>query len=227
MNIEEMIYLAVRIICALYLFYAMWMYLFRRRINGLWDRLCDKSGVNNAERLQDVDNHTSDDADPNEVIGKSKIIYYLDSEAARKNPTRSLELKAVEIEVDDDINPDDVEDDFVSRTFLTEEDKRELMDSEGMMPDPDFDTSLTFEEMSDIVDVLKSNSPDERKSILAATTIHHKLADTVILDFLVSKISNEDRICRLLGECLDENGRPLAKRRKTSSTHAFDIEKYA
>jgi hypothetical protein len=29
----------------------------------------------------------------------------------------------------------------------------------------------------------------------------------VILDFLVSKISNEDRICRLLGECLDENGR--------------------
>ena len=161
------------------------------------------------------------------MIGKSKIIYYLDSEAARKNPTRSLELKAVEIEVDDDINPDDVEDDFLSQTFLTEEDKRDLMDSEGMMPDPDFDTSLTFEEMNNIVEVLKSDSPDERKSILAATTIHHKLADTVILDFLVSKISNEDRICRLLGECLDENGRPLAKRRKTTRTRAFDIEKYA
>ena len=49
----------------------------------------------------------------------------------------------------------------------------------------------------------------------------------MILDFLVSKISNEDRICRLLGECLDENGRPLAKRRKTSNAKAFDIEKYA
>ena len=81
--------------------------------------------------------------------------------------------------------------------------------------------------MSNIVDVLKSDSPDERKSILAATTIHHKLADTVILDFLVSKISNEDRICRLLGECLDENGKPLAKRRKAVRTKFFDIEKYA
>ena len=226
MTIEEMIYLAVRIICVLYLFYDLWIFLFRRRINGLWDRLYDKDAVDNA-KSQDIENHTSDDDDPNEVIGKSKIIYYLDSETARKNPTRSLELKAVEIEVDDDINPDDVDDKFVSRTFLTEEDKRELVDSEGMMPDLDFDTSLTFEEMSNIVDVLKSDSPDERKSILAATTIHHKLADTVILDFLVSKISNEDRICRLLGECLDENGRPLAKRRKTSSIRTFDIEKYA
>ena len=58
-------------------------------------------------------------------------------------------------------------------------------------------------------------------------TTNHKLADTVILDFLVSKISNEDRICRLLGECLDENGKPLAKRRKAVRTKFFDIEKYA
>ena len=227
MSIEEMIYLAVRIVCTLYLFYDLWMFLFRRRINGLWDGQYDKVGVNKVDKSHDIENNTPDDDDPNEVIGKSKIIYYLDSEAARKNPTRSLELRSIEIEVEDDINPDDVEDDFVSQTFLTEDDRLELMNSEGMMPDPDFDTSLTFEEMSDIVDVLKSDSPDERKSILAATTIHHKLADTVIFDFLVNKVSNEDRINRLLGECLDENGKPLAKRRKTTRTRAFDIEKYA
>ena len=227
MSIEEIIYLAVRIVCTLYLFYDLWMFLFRRRINGLWDGQYDKVGVNKVDKSHDIENNTPDDDDPNEVIGKSKIIYYLDSEAARKNPTRSLELRSIEIEVEDDINPDDVEDDFVSQTFLTEDDRLELMNSEGMMPDPDFDTSLTFEEMSDIVDVLKSDSPDERKSILAATTIHHKLADTVIFDFLVNKVSNEDRINRLLGECLDENGKPLAKRRKTTRTRAFDIEKYA
>ena len=67
----------------------------------------------------------------------------------------------------------------------------------------------------------KSDSPDERKSI------HHKLADSVIFDFLVNKVSNEDRINRLLGECLDENGKPLAKRRKAVRTKFFDIEKYA
>ena len=227
MSIEEIIYLAVRIVCTLYLFYDLWMFLFRRRINGLWDGQYDKVGVNKVDKSHDIENNTPDDDDPNEVIGKSKIIYYLDSEAARKNPTRSLELRSIEIEVEDDINPDDVEDDFVSQTFLTEDDRLELMNSEGMIPDPDFDTSLTFEEMSDIVDVLKSDSPDERKSILAATIIHHKLADTVIFDFLVNKVSNEDRVNRLLGECLDENGKPLAKRRKTTRTRAFDIEKYA
>ena len=222
-----MIYLAVRIVCTLYLFYDLWMFLFRRRINGLWDGQYDKVGVNKVDKSHDIENNTPDDDDPNEVIGKSKIIYYLDSEAARKNPTRSLELRSIEIEVEDDINPDDVEDDFVSQTFLTEDDRLELMNSEGMIPDPDFDTSLTFEEMSDIVDVLKSDSPDERKSILAATTIHHKLADTVIFDFLVNKVSNEDRVNRLLGECLDENGKALAKHRKTTRTRVFDIEKYA
>ena len=227
MSIEEIIYLAVRIVCTLYLFYDLWMFLFRRRINGLWDGQYDKVGVNKVDKSHDIENNTPDDDDPNEVIGKSKIIYYLDSEAARKNPTRSLELRSIEIEVEDDINPDDVEDDFVSQTFLTEDDRLELMNSEGMMPDPDFDTSLTFEEMSDIVDVLKSDSPDERKSILAATTIHHKLADTVIFDFLVNKVSTEDRVNRLLGECLDENGKPLAKRRKAVRTKFFDIEKYA
>ena len=53
------------------------------------------------------------------------------------------------------------------------------------------------------------------------------LADSVIFDFLVNKVSNEDRINRLLGECLDENGKPLAKRRKAVRTKFFDIEKYA
>ena len=131
------------------------------------------------------------------------------------------------MKIEDDINPDDVEYNIESPIFLTEEEKMELIEYEGMMPDPDFDTSLTFEEMNNIVNVLKSDFSDEHKSIRAAETIHHKLADSVIFDFLVNKVSNEDRINRLLGECLDENGKALAKRRKTTRTRVFDIEKYA
>lgn len=227
MIIETIIYLIVKIVCVMYILSDLWVFIFRRGINGLWNRLFDKTDridCGNSDRGEDV--VFAEDAD-NEVMGKSKIIYYLDSDATRNTPNRSLELKEIEVKIEDDINPDDVEDDFVSQTFLTEDDRLELMNSEGMIPDPDFDTSLTFEEMSDIVDVLKSDSPDERKSILAATTIHHKLADTVIFDFLVNKVSNEDMVNRLLGECLDENGKPLAKHRKTTRTRAFDIEKYA
>lgn len=227
MSIEMIIYLIVKIVCVMYILSDLWVFIFRRGINGLWNRLFDKTDridCGNSDRGEDV--VFAEDAD-NEVMGKSKIIYYLDSDATRNTPNRSLELKEIEVKIEDDINPDDVEYNIESPIFLTEEEKMELIEYEGMMPDPDFDTSLTFEEMNNIVDVLKSDFSDEHKSIRAAETIHHKLADSVIFDFLVNKVSNEDRINRLLGECLDENGKPLAKRRKTTRTRVFDIEKYA
>lgn len=136
--------------------------------------------------------------DDTAIFSISKISYYEDINAACTIPTHSLELKQVELPVDKDINPDDVEDNFEPQKGLTEEDKRELMEPEGVMPDPDFDKSLTYEEKNNLVDVLNSSAPDEQKSIRAASTIHHKLANTVILDFLVNKVSNEDNVNQLL-----------------------------
>ena len=261
---EAKIYFAVKVVCALVVFYRLWVFLFCRKIYGLWDKLhnwariarvglwkyrkkrmaekakrerrkkiygkdlpTDTSKPVQAEATQKVEESPPVDDDPNEVMGKSKIIYYGDINAARTIPTHSLELKQVELPVDKDINPDDVEDNFEPKKGLTEEEKRELMEPEGVIPDPDFDKSLTYEDMSNLVDVLNSDAPDEQKSIRAATTIHHKLANTVILDFLVNKVSNEDKINLLLQECLDTNGNPLPKRRKTSKVKSFDINKYA
>ena len=261
---EAKIYFTVKVVCALVVFYRLWVFLFCRKIYGLWDILhnwariarvglwkyrkklmaekakrerrkkiygkdlpTDTSKPIQAEATQKVEASPPVDDDPNEVMGKSKIIYYGDINAARTIPTHSLELKQVELPVDKDINPDDVEDNFEPQKGLTEEEKRELMEPEGVIPDPDFDKSLTYEDMNNLVDVLNSDAPDEQKSIRAATTIHHKLANTVILDFLVNKVSNEDKINLLLQECLDTNGNPLPKRRKTSKVKSFDINKYA
>ena len=261
---EAKIYFAVKVVCALVVFYRLWVFLFCRKIYGLWDKLhnwariarvglwkyrkklmaekakrerrkkiygkdlpTDTSKPVQAEATQKVEESPPVDDDPNEVMGKSKIIYYGDINAARTIPTHSLELKQVELPVDKDINPDDVEDNFEPKKGLTEEEKRELMEPEGVIPDPDFDKSLTYEDMSNLVDVLNSDAPDEQKSIRAASTIHHKLANTVILDFLVNKVSNENKVNLLLQECLDTNGNPLPKRRKTSKVKSFDINKYA
>ena len=107
---------------------------------------------------QKVEESPPVDDDPNEVMvmEKSNIIYYNDIEADRKIPTRSLPLKEVELPVDKDINPDDVEDNIEPQKGLTEEDKCELMEPEGIMPDPDFDTSMTYEEMNNMY---RRNSP--------------------------------------------------------------------
>ena len=261
---EAKIYFAVKVVCALVVFYRLWVFLFCRKIYGLWDKLhnwariarvgfwkyrkkrmaekakrerrkkiygkdlpTDKLKPIQAEALQKVDESPPIDDDPNEVMGKSNIIYYEDVNAARTIPTHSLELKQVELPVDKDINPDDVEDNFEPQKGLTEEERRELMEPEGVIPDPDFDKSLTYEDMNNLVDVLNSDNPDEQKSIRAASTIHHKLANTVILDFLVNKVSNENKVNLLLQECLDTNGNPLPKRRKISKVKSFDINKYA
>ena len=261
---EAKIYFAVKVVCALVVFYRLWVFLFCRKIYGLWDKLhnwariarvrlwkyrkkrmaektkrerrkkiygkdlhTDISKSIQAEAPQKVEESPPVDDDPNEVMGKSKIIYYEDINAARTIPTHSLELKQVELPVDKDINPDDVEDNFEPQKGLTEEDMKELMEPEGVIPDPDFDKSLTYEDMNNLVDVLNSDNPDEQKSIRAASTIHHKLANTVILDFLVNKVSNENKVNLLLQECLDTNGNPLPKRRKISKVKSFDINKYA
>ena len=261
---EAKIYFAVKVVCALFVFYHLWVFLFCRKIYGLWDKLyhwariarvklwkyrkkrmaerakrerrkkiysknlqTDRPKQPQADTPQKAEESLPTDDDSNEVMGKSNIIYYEDPEVARKTPAFSMELKKVELPVDKDIDPDDVEDNFVPQKELTEEDKRELMEPEGIMPDPDFDKSLTFEDMNNIVDVLNSDNPDEQKSIRAAATIHHKLENTVILDFLVDKVSNEDKVSRLLSECLDDKGNPLAKRRKTNKVKSFDINKYA
>lgn len=167
-------------------------------------------------------------ASEDDVIGKTKIVYLEDPEVARKTPTRSEPLKKEPIEEDEEIRTDDVEDNFrQDDKGLTDEDKRELMAPVDSEPDPEFVTAMTFEDISNVAEVLMSENPDEQKAIRAASTIHHKMQETVILSFLTDKLSNQEKVNQLLSECLDDTGRPLARRKPASKKkEAFDIGKF-
>ena len=159
-----------------------------------------------------------------DVIGKTKIVYLEDPEVARKTPTRSEPLKKEPIKEDEEISPEDVAQEDKG---LTKEEKEELMAPVDAEPDPDFDTAMTFEDISNVAEVLISENPDEQKAVRAATTIHHKMLDTVILSFLTDKLSNQEKVHRLLSECLDDTGRPLAKRKTTSKKmKVFNIDEF-
>ena len=159
-----------------------------------------------------------------DVIGKTKIVYLEDPEVARKTPIRSEPMKKEPIEEDEEIRPDDV---AQEDRGLTREEKEELMSPVDAEPDPDFDTAMTFEDINNVAEVLMSENPDEQKAIRAATTIHHKMQDTVILSFLTDKLSNQEKVNRLVSECLDESGRPLSKRKATSrKMETFNIDKF-
>lgn len=145
--------------------------------------------------------------DPNEVMGKSNIIYYEDPEVARKTPTRSIELKQVELPVDEDVNPEDVDDNFVPQKRLSQEDMKELMSSESI-PDPEFSGACTFEELGNVADVLLNRTTDKKKIMDAAETLY-KLQDSDIYHFYTTSISTEKQVDRLLKDNLDGAGRKL------------------
>ena len=178
--------------------------------------------------------------DPNEVMGKSNIIYYEDPEVARKTPTRSIELKQVELPVDEDVNPEDVEDNFVPQKRLSQEDMKELMSSESI-PDPDFSGACTFEELGNVADVLLNRTTDKEKIMDAAETLY-KLQDSDIYHFYTTSISTEKphspsshydghlsrapqaQVDRLLKDNLDGAGRRLNG--KQSERIAVDWNKF-
>lgn len=255
---EAKIYFTIKLVCAFFVLWHLWVFIFNRQMYGIWDLVCRlmriariklwkyrkermeqkaRNAYKKAKRKKPaaktgMPQHKSETtvlpipptAD-NDVIGKTKIVYLEDPEVARKTPTRSEPLEKEPIEEDEEIRPDDV---IQEDKSLTEEEREELMASVDTEPDPDFDTAMTFEDISNVADVLMSENPDEQKAIRAASTIHHKMQDTVILSFLTDKLSNQEKVNRLLSECLDDAGRPLSKRKPASKNkEVFDINKYA
>ena len=192
----------------------------RKKIYGK-DLPTDKPKPIQAETPQKAEESPPVD-DPNEVMGKSNIIYYEDINAARTIPTRSIPLKEVELPVDKDINPDDVEDNFVPQKRLSQEDMKELMSSESI-PDPEFSGACTFEELGNVADVLLNRTTDKEKIMDAAETLY-KLQDSDIYHFYTTSISTEKQVDRLLKDNLDGAGRRLNG--KQSERIAVDWNKF-
>ncbi len=140
-------------------------------------------------------------------MGKSNIIYYEDPEVVRKTPIRSIDLKQVELPVDQDTSPEDVEDNFVQQKRLSEDDMQELMSSESI-PDPEFPGACTFEELGNVADVLLNKTNDKDKIIAAAETLY-MLKDSDIYHFFSTSVSTEKQMAKLMKDNLDVSGRPL------------------
>ncbi len=248
----EKIYFVVKIVCLIFILWHLWIFIFNRQMYGIWNKIyrlmrivrirlwkyrkkrMKQKARNARKKARRKKLVAKPDTPPNDlsaifyatddVIGKTKIVYLEDPEVVRKTPTRSEPMKKEPIEEDAEINPEDV---IREEKGLTEEEKEELMAPVDAQSDPDFDTAMTFEDISNVADVLMSEAPDEQKAIRAASTIHHKMQDTVILSFLTDKLSNQEKIHRLLNECLDDSGRPLARRKSTSKKmKTFDINEF-
>mgnify|MGYP001778524848 FL=1 len=248
-----LLYFTVKTVCAIYVLCQVWKFIFHRRMYGIWDRLFRviriarvrlwkyrKQRIEQAERqarrkakYKKPGTGTakekpgtaipSSPPDNDDVIGKTKIVYLEDPKTATQIPTRSEPMEKVPLEEDKDIGTDDV---AQENKGLTEEDRAELMDPVDTEPDPDFNTSLTIEEINNVAEVLTSGSTDEQKARRAARTIHYKLSETEILTFLTDKLSNLDKVNGLLDKYLGDRPGSSGKTGHKEE-EPFDINQYA
>ena len=227
---ETYFYFSVKTVCCGYLFYRLWIFLFRQRIYGLWEDMAKYLPKKKEKPTEPV---TASKDDDNEVIGKTNIVYLEDPEIACKVPARSEPLPpAEEMEEEEDIAADDVESTFTGNPpgGLSEEEKAELMSDYVSEVDEDFSTGMTYEDMMNAVGVLteENRNTNDEKVIRTVKSIYD-IRQTEIFDFFTTEVSNIELVESLFKECLDEYGEPLPQRKKEAppeSEEKFDWDKF-
>ena len=239
------IYLTVNIVCAVYILYRLWLFLFRRKADGLWDRLYRLARIirikiwrlhkkrmaakAEREKRRTVSNQKKKEAPAIaqsthcEVIGKTKSVYIPDPKKA-KEPVRSEPLPESDfIGEDDDISADDVDDILEP---MDDEDLQELMEPGLSETDPDFSQAMTYDDINNMVAVASGANKDETDTIRAVETLY-SIRQSDIYEFILSESDNKDRIERLMNERFDEKEAPNKhSERLEAQTPGFDWSQY-
>lgn len=227
---ENYIHFTVRLLACGYILYRCWIIVFNENLFGIWDKIPVRPPKDAPEPVIAA----VTEKEVSDVVGKTAFVYLEDPELAAKVPAYSEKLEPSGfIGEEPEISDDDVESALsassVTQEELEEEQERfEAMDDLAPGLDPDFSAGLTYEEMANAVGVLTVATDDEKQIIEAATTIH-RIKDTDLFEFFTNQVSNLDNVEKLMGDCLDDDGKPLAVRkskRMTEGMESFDMGKY-
>jgi len=240
------VYLTVNIVCAVYILYRLWIFLFRRKAGDFWDtlyhlariirikmwRLHERRMAAKAERerrrnvrnpKKDKEAQTIVSTTHCEVIGKTKSVYIPDPNKA-KEPVRSEPMPDSDfISEDDDISADDV--DYILEP-MDDEDLQELMEPGLSEADPDFSQAMTYDDINNMVAVASGINKDEDETIRAVETLY-SIRQSDIYEFILSESDNKDRIERLMNERFDEKEAPNKHSEQLEAhTSGFDWSQY-
>jgi hypothetical protein len=210
-------YQAVKIAAVVYILYRVWLMLFRKRLLGLWDALFVKSrkpAVSKEIRLAAARPSAS-------VIGRVNHVILEDPLKARRKPqpVSTVDLEPTGwIGQQEPVSADEV--DAPEPPYIPLEDELDF-------PPPDdneagISSGVTFEDLSNAVEVLRTGVQDEGRRLCAAEIVY-KIRDTELEEFLTSEVADIETVHKLLKECLDENGFPL---KNNDPLTDFNIEDY-
>ena len=219
---EHLIYLTVKALSVVYLLYRIFRFLFGERGKSLWYFLTPQV----KEKQETPVSQTIPEETTHSIVGKSQTVYLAEPPPPKKvEPVFSEDLgQAPSYEEEPDISADDV-DDSLEEGVLTEEERFIPLDTE---PDSEpVSTGMTYEQISDTLDVVMGNKTDDANK-LAAARILYEVQGGDVFNFLEAQAENEAMIERLLKENLDDRGEilPENRRNRRKEIEEFDMEKY-
>lgn len=220
---EERIYLTVKLIVSAYMIYKVWIILFRYKLFGLW-KMIFFYPFKASPPIQDEPIMMDEFPD---VIGRTTSVYLEDPALAATVPVRSEKLvPSGFIGEETDIQDEDVESSLSSEPMTIDELREELERFEvqdDLAPglDPDFSSGITYEQMSNAVEVLTVFTDNEPRIIEAAKTIH-SIKDSDLFEFFTSQVSNLENVEKLLDDCLGDDGIPLPVRRSKQNDNKLN-----
>lgn len=253
---ETKIYFTVKVLCAIFIFYQLWILIFSPKMYAGWDKVYRMMRIARIklwkyrkECRKKKDENARKKARRKKSSVATKVVQKIPGTMTGSSPSedndvigktkivyledpevaRKTPTRSEPMEKEPIEEDEEIDADDVAQEDegLTEEEKAELMAPIDAEPDPEFNTAMTFEEMNNVAEVLTSKTQDEQKAFRASMTIYHKLSGTEILNILENEIGCQQKIESLLNEYLDETGRPLAKRKIASKKmEAFNIDKF-
>lgn len=223
-DMEHTFYMIVRAVVAAYVLYRLYIVVYKKQLYGVWEYLPalreyplqreqqKKSEKEKPRPIVKVESSPS-------VIGKTTVVYLDAPATATVTPTFTVQLETTGyMGEEEDVSPDEVESELTppSEKVLAKDEYYERLDENAPGEDPEFSTGLTYQQLSQAVDVLSSPSLENKKDeeVMEVARTLYAIRGTDMFQFFASQVGNMAMVEQILEECLDGDGQPLSKRKK-------------
>lgn len=225
---EHTFYMIVRAVVAAYVLYRLYIVVYKKQLYGVWEYLPalreyllqrEEQKRSENEKPQSIGKVESSPS----VIGKTTVVYLDDPTTAPVAPAFTVQLETTGyMGEEEDISPDEVESELIptAEKVLAKDEFYERLDENAPGEDPEISTGLTYQQLSQAVDVLSSSSLGNKKDEEVMEVAHtlYAIRGTDMFQFFASQVGNMAMVEQLLEECLDGDGQPLPKRRRNTLT---------
>jgi hypothetical protein len=220
---EHLMYLIVKGVSAVYLLHKVFRFLSGRPVRDFWRFLMRGNPVKEkmpapAQELLPYNN----------VVGKSQTVYLEESQREKGQTLEPVFSEEMERQPSYEEEPDVADTDVEYRQdeeIPSEADRFISLDT--ALDDGGSSTGMTYEQISEALDVVQGKRTDAAGRLAAAQTLY-EVRGSDLFDFLAAQAQNEALVEKLIKENMDSDGGRIPQNRwkRKRETAEFDMDRY-